>query len=163
MNFSQVIYIKIYHIKEYRIIIIMNFLDYLYYSYDDKKLIMNNIEKKYFTKLNENMIKKSLQRIDEIKNRIINDISKNNFNKKYQIRSLIEYNMIKEFYEILKIDDYELSYCYDEKDVQTNKLLKIVEGPTGECCRDCDRKMKFINKKTKVKYCYFNKKKNNIV
>jgi hypothetical protein len=48
---------------------------------------------------------------------------------------------------------YELLYHHDDN-IKTNKLDKIIEGDY-DCCKDCDRPMKFINKKTPVMYCYF--------
>jgi len=106
------------------------------------------------------MIKKSEKRVDEIKNRISNDIAKNNFNKKYQIKSFIEYKLIKAFCETLDIKKYELLWCNsfnNDPQLKMNKLVKIIEG-NYYCCKDCDRPMKFINEKTNVLYCYFNDK-----
>lgn len=139
----------------------------LYDKKGQKRQKSSSAEKYYFSILNENMIKKSKKRIDEIKNRISNDIAKNNFNKKYQIKSFIEYKLIKAFCETLDIKNYELLWCNsfnNNPQLKMNKLVKIIEGePLGcSCCRDCDRPMTFINDKTNVLYCYFNNKQKEI-
>ena len=134
-----------------------DFVQNLYNRYGGKKQYWDVIfiEKKYFKIINDNMIKKSTKRISDIKERIIKDIKKNNFTKKYQITSLYEYNCIKDYINELDIDiNYELLWCHGDQ--QMNKLDKIIEGDYT-CCRDCDRPMKFINKKTYVIYCYFSK------
>jgi len=100
------------------------------------------------------MIKKSEKRINEIKNRILNDILKNSFNKKYQIKSFIEYKLLKAFCEILDIKNYELLWCNyfnNEQQLKMNKLVKIIEGEQlgCSCCKDCDRPMTFKNEKNK--------------
>ena len=117
------------------------------------------VENKYFTILNNNMIKNTHTRIESIKSRIINDINKNNFTKKYQIQSAIEYNLLSEFYKTLHIqhsNKYNLSWCHD-MNINRNKLDKIYDG-VYDCCRDCDIPMSFTNKKIPVRYCYFSKK-----
>ena len=108
-------------------------------------------QKIYFKILNENMVKKSSKRIDNIKIRIQNDISKNIFNKKYQIKSIVEFMVIKDFCNNFNIDEYELNWCHDEKGIMVNKLYQIIEVYS-------DGPMKFINRKTPVMYCYFSKK-----
>jgi hypothetical protein len=113
------------------------------------------VETKYFKILNDNMIKNSQKRIENIKIRITNDINKNNFTKKYQINSRDEYNILVDFYKTLNIDKYELLWCND-MNLERNKLDKIIEGDY-DCCRDCDRPMVFVNKKIPVRYCYFYK------
>jgi len=139
--------------------------DYLYNRFGGKKPAykMNSIEKKYFKTLNDNMMKNSQKRIDGIKTRIMSDVAKNNFGSKYQIKSLYEYNQIKEFCQSLDLargkKSYELLWHHDEKGITTNKLDRIIEGDYYYCCRDCGSPMTFINKKTAVMYCYFNKSK----
>ena len=140
-----------------------HFENILYDNKGHKRQKSSSAEKYYFSILNENMIKKSEKRVDEIKNRISNDIAKNNFNKKYQIKSFIEYKLIKAFCETLDTKNYELLWCTscnNGPQLKMNKLVKIIEGePLGcSCCRDCDRPMTFINDKTNVLYCYFNDK-----
>lgn len=142
----------------------MDFENFLYDNKGQKRQKSSSAEKYYFSILNKNMIKKSEKRVDEIKNRIMNDVAKNNFNKKYQIKSFIEYNLIKLFCKTLDIKKYELLCCNsfnNNPQLKMNKLVKIIEGePLGcSCCRDCDRPMTFINEKTNVLYCYFYKKK----
>jgi hypothetical protein len=93
----------------------------------------------------------------------MNDVAKNNFNKKYQIKSFIEYKLIKLFCKTLDTKNYELLWCNsfnNNPQLKMNKLVKIIEGePLGcSCCRDCDRPMTFRNEKTNVLYCYFYKK-----
>ena len=73
----------------------MDFENILYDNKGHKRQKTSSAEKNYFLILNKNMIKKTEKRVDEIKNRISNDIVKNNFNKKYQIKSFIEYKLIK--------------------------------------------------------------------
>ena len=116
---------------------------------------MSRIEKDYLKKLSIKRDDKSLRRIADIKLRIINDLNKNNFNKKYQIQSLSEYDMIKEFCKSLDLKGYELLWHHDS-DVKTNKLVKIIEGDYF-CCHDCDTPMTFINKMVPVMYCYLYK------
>lgn len=113
------------------------------------------VETNYFKILNDNMIKNSEKRIESIKIRIINDINKNNFTKKYQISSKYEYNILSDFCKTLNIDKYELLWCHD-MNLERNKLDKISEGDYS-CCKDCDSPMVFINKKIPVRYCYFYK------
>ena len=134
--------------------------DFVYNKFKNKTLCSkpnhtNYIQKEYFKKLNINMIKKSQERIENIKRRIINDINKNSFNKKYQIKSFYEYKLIKDFCKSYDMKGYELLYHHDDN-IKTNKLDKIIEGDY-DCCKDCDRPMKFINKKVLVMYCYFYK------
>jgi len=140
-----------------------HFENLLYDNKGQKRQKSSSAEKYYFSILNNNMIKKSEKRIDEIKKRISNDISKNNFNKKYQIKSFIEYKLLKTFCETLDTENYELLWCNSVNDgpqLKMNKLIKIIEGePLGcSCCPDCDRPMSFKNEKTNVLYCYFNDK-----
>jgi uncharacterized protein YaaR (DUF327 family) len=143
----------------------MDFENFLYDNKGQKRKKTSSAEKHYFLILNKNMIKKSEKRVDEIKNRIMNDVAKNNFNKKYQIKSFIEYKLIKLFCKTLDIKNYELLCCNsfnNNPQLKMNKLVKIIEGePLGcSCCRDCDRPMTFRNEKTNVLYCYFyNKRK----
>lgn len=123
----------------------------------------SSAEKYYFSILNDNMIKKSEKRVNEIKHRISNDIAQNNFNKRYLIKSFIEYKLLKAFCETLDTKHYELLWCNyftDGPQLKMNKLVKIIEGePLGSSCRrDCDRPMTFKNEKTNVLYCYFNDK-----
>jgi len=140
-----------------------HFENLLYDNKGQKRQKSSSAEKYYFSILNNNMIKKSEKRIEEIKKRISNDISKNNFNKKYQIKSFIEYKLLKTFCETLDTKNYELLWCNyftDGPQLKMNKLIKIIEGePLGcSCCPDCDRPMTFKNEKTNVLYCYFFKK-----
>jgi RNA polymerase-binding transcription factor DksA len=105
----------------------------------------------FFIELNQNMMNKSLQRIYNIKVRIKKDISKNNFNKKYQIKCMIEYKFIKKFCEALDINNYKLCWRIYENG------LKINEGDYY-WCKDCDKPMQFINDRRYIMYCYFSKK-----
>ena len=116
---------------------------------------MKQIEINYFKTLNSKMMEKSAKRIDEIKKRITNDISKNNYTKKYQINGFLEFKNLENFVKNLNLNNHELLWCHDNK-IEKNKLDKIIEGDYF-CCRDCDKPMKFINKKVKVMYCYFYK------
>jgi hypothetical protein len=117
---------------------------------------ISRIEKEYLNTLKKNMIEKSNKRVEEIKIRIVNDLNKNNFNKKYQVSSRYEYNIIKEFCKTLDMKGYELLWhCGD---VNKNKLDKIIEGDYS-CCKDCDRPMIFVNKMVPVMYCYLYKTK----
>jgi len=137
-----------------------HFENLLYDKKGKKKQKTSLAEKNYFTILNNNMIKKSEKRVNEIKNRILNDIEKNNFKKKYQIKSFIEYKLLKTFCETLDTKNFELLWCnYFNIGTQLkmNKLVKIMEGDYY-CCRDCDRPMTFKNEKTNALYCYFNDK-----
>lgn len=59
------------------------------------------IEKKYFDVLNQKMVEKSNKRIDELQKRLSSDISKNNFNKKYQVKSMFEYYTLKNLSKIM--------------------------------------------------------------
>lgn len=147
----------------------MNFINILHNKQLTKKYKVERREREYLEKLNENMIKKSEKRVSDIKTRILNDISVNNFSKKYQIKSFIEYKQLKTFCKTLNIQEYELLWCNslakpsDNPDnpnhvLKMNKLEKIIEGDYS-CCRDCDKPMKFINRKTNVLYCYFYKNK----
>jgi len=132
--------------------------DLLYHRFGGKKdyYKMNKIEKEYLKTLSIKRDDKSLKRIAEIKRRIKNDLNKNNFNKKYQIQSFCEYNMIKEYCKIIDMKGYELLWHSDDN-VKRNQLYKIIEGDYY-CCKDCDRPMTFISRQVPVKYCYFYKK-----
>jgi hypothetical protein len=116
---------------------------------------LSNVEEKYFKVLNENMINNSLQRIESTKLRIKNDITKGCYNKKYQIKSHIEYNLTKRYCEEI-VPDYNLNLCYD-LNVKTNVLDKIYRGHFF-CCKECDIPITFINKQTNVLYCHLSKK-----
>ena len=138
----------------------IDFENFLYDNKGQKRQKSSSAEKYYFLILNKNMIKKSEKRVDEIKNRIMNDVAKNNFNKKYQIKSFIEYKLIKAFCETLDTKNYELLWCNyfnNNSELKMNKLVKIIEGEPLDYsyCRDCDRPMTFRNEKTNVLYCYF--------
>jgi hypothetical protein len=118
---------------------------------------MSIIEKEYLKILSIKRDDKSLRRVADIKLRIVNDLNKNCFNKKYQIQSFCEYNMVKEFCEAIDTKGYELLWHGDVNGVKRNQLYKIIEGDYS-CCRDCDIPMTFISRQVPVKYCYFNKK-----
>jgi hypothetical protein len=77
----------------------MDFNEYLVDRFDHHKppYKMNQNEERYFKKLNDNMIAKSKIRILNIKTRIDKDIDMNNFNKKYQIKNLIEYHILQDY------------------------------------------------------------------
>jgi uncharacterized protein YaaR (DUF327 family) len=132
--------------------------DLLYDRFGSKKdyYKMNQIEKEYLKNLSIKREDKSLKRIAEIKRRIKNDMNKNNFNQKYQIQTLCEYNMIKEFCKLIDTNGYELLWCNDCNDVKRNQLYKIIEGD-NYCCKDCDKPMTFISRQVPVKYCYLYK------
>lgn len=134
--------------------------NFLYDKYGNQKdyYKMHSVEKGYLKYLSIKMDDKSLKRIADIKLRIIKDINKNTFNRKYQIKSHHEYKIIKEFCKTLDMKEYELLWHHDENGLKMNKLDKIIEGDFY-CCRDCDSPMTFINKKTNVIYCYFYKNK----
>jgi len=133
--------------------------DFLYDKFGSRIRAYNPspVENKYFEIINDNMKKKSEKRLESIKKRIVNDINKNNYVKKYQISSRFEYERIKEFVNTLNIDKYEFLWHADQNGVERNKLYRIIEGDYT-CCRDCDRPMTFKNIKTFVRYCYFYKK-----
>ena len=134
--------------------------DLLYDRFGGKKdyYRMSRIEKEYLKTLSIKRDDKSLKRVADIKLRIVNDVNKNNFTRKYQIKSHHEYESIKEFCKTINTKGYELLLHHDENGLKMNKLDKIIEGDYS-CCKDCDRPMKFINKKTAVIYCYFYKNK----
>jgi hypothetical protein len=136
----------------------MDLGDYLYNRWGGKKphWEMSRIEKDYFKVLNENMIAKSKNRVDIIKKRLQNDVNKNTFDKKYQIKSLHEYNILKEFCKTLNTKGYEVLWHCDMNGLKMNKLERIIEGDYS-CCRDCDRPMIFTEKKVYVIYLYFSK------
>ena len=71
--------------------------DLLYHRFGGKKdyYRISRIEKEYLKNLSIKRDDKSLRRVVEIKLRIVNDLNKNNFNKKYQIQLFCEYNMIR--------------------------------------------------------------------
>jgi hypothetical protein len=137
----------------------MDFSNFIYDRFGHKKpsYKISEIEKNYFKALNTKMEDKSLNRIYNIKLRIKNDLDKNSFPKKYQIKSMSEYKIIKKFCETLDMKGYELLWCNDENGLKMNKLDKIIEGDY-DCCKECDRPMIFINKKVPIIYCYFYKK-----
>jgi hypothetical protein len=132
--------------------------DLLYDRFGGKKdyYRMSIIEKEYLKKLSIKGDDKSLRRVANIKLRIVNDLNKNNFNKKYQIQSFCEYNMIKEYCKTIDTKGYELLWHHDENGVKRNELYKIIEG-NYYCCKDCDRPMTFVSRQVPVKYCYFYK------
>lgn len=134
--------------------------DLLYDRFGSKKDIhkMSRMEKEYLKNLSIKRDDKSLRRVADIKLRIVNDLNKNTFNKKYQIQSFCEYNMIKDFCKRIDTKGYELLWCNDN-DVKRNQLYKIIEG-NYSCCKDCDRPMTFVQRQVPVKYCYFYKNKN---
>jgi ABC-type phosphate transport system auxiliary subunit len=129
-----------------------DFGNFLYNQYHVKKIYndMSKAEKYYFKMLNENMIKKSSKRVEDIKVRIKNDIYNKIFNKKYQIQSTLEYMLINEYFYTLNIQKYKLSWCHADTGITRNKLSKIIEAYSGN-------PMKFINEKSLVMYCYFSK------
>lgn len=135
--------------------------DLLYDRFGGKKDIhkMSRVEIVYLKKLSIKRDDKSLRRVADIKLRIVNDLNKNSFNKKYQIQSFCEYNMIKEWCKTIDTKGYELLWHADAN-VKRNQLYKIIEGKYSFCCRECDRPMTFISRQVPVKYCYFYKNKN---
>ena len=102
-------------------------------------------------------MKKSNKRIDIIKSRITNELSKNNVKKYYQIKSYIEYKQLKSFVNELGIN-YELLWCNPDSELKMNKLEKIIGGYYYCCCTECDRPMTYINKKIPLLYCYLHEK-----
>jgi len=134
--------------------------DLLYDRFGSKKDIhkMSRCEIVYLKNLTIKRDDKSLRRVAEIKLRIVNDLKKNCFNKKYQIQTFCEYNMIKEWCKTIDTKGYELLWHHDCNDVKTNQLYKIIEGDYF-CCKDCDRPMTFVSRQVPVKYCYFYKNK----
>jgi len=126
--------------------------DLLYNRFGGKKdyYRMSRIEKEYLKNLSIKRDNKSLRRVADIKLRIVNDLKKNNFNKKYQIQSFCEYNMIKEYCITIDMKGYELLWHANTNGVKTNQLYKIIEG-------DCDRPMTFVARQIPVKYCYLYK------
>lgn len=127
---------------------------YLYTPKGDKTNRTSKPEERYFKKINENMVLKSIKRIDDIKERILNDVSKNCYNRKYQIQNEMEYKIIKEYVIQLNIHNYNMLWHHDMI-ITRNKLFKIIQGDYS-CC---DTPMKFINIKKPVMYCYFYKSK----
>ena len=119
---------------------------------------MSGAEKEYLKTLSIKRDDKSLRRIANIKLRIVNDLNKNNFNKKYQIQSFNEFNMLKEFCKTIDTKGYELLWCHDDNGVKRNELYKIIEGDYATCCRSCGSPMTFVSRKVPVKYCYLYKK-----
>ena len=127
-----------------------------------KQLIKYDDEKQYLNKIANLSIEKSNKRINNIKLRMINDITKNKINSGrypyYQINNLFEYNILKKYIEDFT-SHYELLWCnITNTNVimptqLMNKLEKIIGG-RKYCCVDCDYKMKFINKKIYCIYCY---------
>ncbi len=113
-------------------------------------------DKEYLKTLTIRMEDKALKRIADIKTRLQNDLTKNSFMRKYQIKSRYEYNSIKEFCKSLDMKGYELLWHNDMNGIKTNKLDKIIEG-NYFCCRECDTPMTFINKMVPVMYCYLSK------
>ena len=140
----------------------MNFASYLCdgngYKIPEYKGLCS-AEKRHFRMLNENMTKKSTDRINTLKERISNDLLKKTFDKKYQVNSHIEYKILREYIDTLN-SNYELLWVYDNK-VHKNKLDKIYRGDYS-CCRSCDSHMIFVNKNIPVIHCYLYKKSNNI-
>jgi hypothetical protein len=136
--------------------------DLLYDRFGNQKSYykMSVYEKEYLKKLSIKMDDKSLTRVANIKLRIKNDLDKNNFTKKYQIKSKYEYNMIKKYCETIDMKGYDLLLENDMNGLMTNKLDKIIEG-NYFCCKECDRPMTFIKNKVPVMYCYLSK--NNII
>lgn len=76
---------------------------------------MKQIEKNYFKTLNFKMMEKSTKRINEIKKRITNDISKNNYTKKYQINGFLEFKNIENIVNNLNLNNHALLWCHDNK------------------------------------------------
>jgi hypothetical protein len=108
----------------------------------------------YYRLGHDKTLVKSAVRVEELKKRMISDVSKGVLTKKYQIRSLVEFGQLEEFcYETLGIS---LLYMYDEN-VTTSKVTQIIR-PINCCCRECDGPSTFCHKKVPVKYCYFNTK-----
>ena len=134
--------------------------DLLYDRFGGKKDIhkMSRYEIVYLKNLSIKRDDKSLRRVAEIKLRIVNDLKKNCFNKKYQIQSFCEYNMIKEWCKTIDMKGYELLWHCDYN-VKRNQLYKIIEGDYS-CCKDHDRPMTFISRQVPVKYCYLFKANN---
>jgi hypothetical protein len=130
--------------------------DLLYDRFGNKKDInkMSRYEIVYLKNVSIKRDDKSLRRIAEIKIRIVNDLKKNNFNKKYQIQSFCEYNMIKEWCKTIDMKGYELLWHHG--DIKRNQLYKIIEGNYSSC-KSSDRHMTFISRQVPVKYCYFYK------
>ena len=112
----------------------------------------------YFKSLHFKMENKSKTRINNIKTRIITDITKNIFSKKYQISSSYEYKIIKQFVDTLNLN-YNLIIVQDHN-ILKNKLSTINGGDYfcmyKEC--NCNTPLTFINEKTPVLYCIFEKK-----
>lgn len=127
----------------------------LFYAINGDKIEfyeMKSYEKEYLKNLSKKRDDKSLKRIAEIKSRIVNDLNKNTFDKKYQIQTIHEYNLIKDFFETLDGKGHELLWYHG--DLKRNQLCKIIQG-NYRCCRDCDTPIKFITRQVDVKYCYF--------
>jgi len=135
----------------------MDFTNFLYDRFGSKKPFykVSQVEKNYFKVLNTKMEDKSLNRIYNIKLRIKNDLDKNSFTKKYQIRSMSEYIIIKKFCETLDMKGYELSW-HNDNELKMKRLDKIIEG-NYDCSKECYRPMIFINKMVPIIYCYFTK------
>jgi hypothetical protein len=96
-----------------------------------------------------------LKRIADIKSRIKKDLDKNCLNKKYQIKSRIEYDNIRKWCEIIDMKGHKLLWHHD-RNLMINKLDKIIEG-NYFCCKECDSPMIFVNQKVPVMYCYLSK------
>jgi hypothetical protein len=131
--------------------------DLLYDRFGNKKDIqkMSRVEIVYLKNLSIKSDDKSLRRVADIKLRIVNDLKKNNFNKKYQIQTFCEYNMIKEWSKTIDTKGYELLW-HEDANVKTNQLYKIIEGDYS-CFKERNRPMTFISRQVPVNYCYFYK------
>jgi RNA polymerase-binding transcription factor DksA len=134
--------------------------DLLYDRFGGKKDIhkMSRVEIVYLKKLRMKRDDKSSRRVEDIKLRIVNDLNKNSFNKKYQIQSFWEYNIIREWCKKIDTKGYELLW-HEDANVKRNQLYKIIEG-NYYCCKDCDRPITFISRQVPVKYCYLFKANN---
>ena len=134
--------------------------DLLYHKFGGKKDFhkMSRYEIVYLKNLSIKRDDKCLKRVADIKLRIVNDLNKNIFNKKYQIQSFCEYNMIKEWCKTIDTKGYELLWHCDQNGLKRNQLYKIIEGD-DYCCKDYYRPMTFISRQVPVKYCYLYKDK----
>ena len=103
----------------------------------------------HFLLLNKkNMINKANIRINLILDRIRNDVNKNDFGKKYQIKSKKEYYTIREQIKNFDLKNHKLKmYMFEE--VKTNKTVRMTE------LYDYSLTYKSEYKKVPVILCYF--------
>jgi hypothetical protein len=142
------------------------------YDFNDEKTNINEINHfNYYSGINKvkeltnKAIVKSNKRIVDIKQRIENDITKNNYGKYYQIKSLHEYKILNDVVNEKNIK-HELHHTNKIKNqiLCMNKVDKITNNSVmyGECEFDLVKKdypiLEFYSHKIPTLYCFFQKK-----